>query len=87
MRVKAEAIARATNRMPNHSMILLSRSLTPPTGASSFFGEDFQGFVLGGHALAKKLKRLSRTFSIDDTFLEAFNVAIKTRIFVAHNLI
>jgi len=86
MRAKAETIARATKRMPKHSMILFSRSLTPPTGASSFFGRDFQGFDLCGHAPAKKLKRLSRTFSIADTFLEAFDVAIQIRIFVAHEL-
>jgi hypothetical protein len=82
MRAKAETIARATKRMPNHSMIPFSCSLTPPTGASSFFWED-----LGGHALAKKLKRLSRTFSFADTFHEAFDVAIQIRIFLAHNLI
>jgi hypothetical protein len=86
MRAKAETIARATKRMSNHSMILFSRSLTPPTGASSFFGGDFQGFDLGGHALAKKLIRLSGKLSISDTFLAAFDVAIKTRIFVAHEL-
>jgi hypothetical protein len=49
-------------------------------------GRGFQGFDLGGHPLAKKLKRLSLTFSIADTFLEAFDVAIvaiKIRKFVA----
>ena len=44
------------------------------------------GLWCGGHTLAKKLKRLSGTLSIADTFLEAFDVAIKIRIFVAHEL-